>query len=67
MASTRDFIDELTAQLRVGRRGWDDIRPHVTRYALPGSQASLYDWDEIRRFIQRTAQPQPPSEKRAAS
>jgi hypothetical protein len=66
MPKSRDFIDALTAELRVGAGGWRAIRPCVTRYVMPGG-AEFFDWQEIRSLIQRTARAEPPRGRSAAA
>jgi hypothetical protein len=65
MPKPRDFIDSLTAELRVGRRGWQAIRPCITRYVLPDG-TEFFDWQEIRSLIQRSARREPPHKERSA-
>jgi hypothetical protein len=65
MPDRKDFIDPLTAELRVGRPAWRAIRACVTRYVMPDG-AEFFDWREIKSFIQRTARPEPPQQRPAA-
>ena len=64
----KDFIDGVTAELRVGREGWQSIRPCVRRYVLPDG-SEFFDWQEILQVIHRFARVEPPQrrtvEKRA--
>lgn len=53
-----DFVDDLTAQLRCGRRAWRVIKPCVSIYRL--ADAELFDWTEIVAFIRRSARMEPP-------
>jgi hypothetical protein len=55
----QDFLDALTAELRVGREGWREIRPRIRRYVLPDG-AEFFDWHVIVRLIQRWARVEPP-------
>jgi hypothetical protein len=68
MAKPPEFIDQLTAELRVGRAGWRQIQPCIKRYVLPDG-AEFYDWREILRLINRAARVEQPQrravEKRA--
>jgi hypothetical protein len=66
MPKSRDYVDSLTAELRVGRQGWRAIRPCVTRYVLPDG-TEFFDWHEVTALIQRTARAEPPSRRRPAA
>jgi len=59
-------IDALTAELRIGRGNWRALRPHLTRYVLPDG-GELFDWQEARSLIRRTARAEPPDRPRSAA
>jgi hypothetical protein len=66
MSKPKDFIDSLTAELRVGRRGWRAIRPCITRYVMPDG-SEFFDWQEIRTLIQQTARAERPQRRGVAA
>ena len=49
----RDPVNDLTGELRLGRSIWTGIRPHLTRYIVPGGV--LFDWAEVMRVVAKHA------------
>ena len=64
MTRKHEYITPITAEVRYGRKTWQVIRPHLTRYALPGG-GELYDEHEIWAFVRRWARVDRPNEHAA--